>query len=266
MSEDSTDNIPDNGSDKIARQEFWDRLKTYTRARIGLEAAGVSIPIHHALALRLSHAHARDAVYSFLNKQELSEAFARLDTDAYQLQSQASGRKEYLENPDLGRKLEETSRLRLSSAIPENTYDICIVVGDGLSAAAVNEHAFPLSEILIQEFRSSGYSMAPVCLASQARVALGDEIGFLLKCRLVIILIGERPGLSSADSMGAYITFQPRPGLTDEMRNCVSNIRPDGLTYTKAAEKINWLTREALDRQYSGIALKDLSDDNIYLR
>ena len=235
----------------------WDALKKFTAARIAMGRAGTSIPLSHMLQFNLAHAHARDAVYSVLDVKSLHAALLRLGLPVLQLHSQARNRREYLQRPDLGRLPDEPSM----HTVQQHTApcDVSIVVADGLSARAVNLHAVPLLEIFIALLQAAGYTCAPICIAQQARVAFADPVAYGLGARLSIILIGERPGLSAADSLGTYITYQPRPGLTDESRNCVSNIRPQGLPYQPAAQKIFYLVQESLRRGLSGVRLKDES-------
>lgn len=237
----------------------WSGLKAYTDARIALGRSGTSVPLRESLAFKLAHAHARDAVYSVLATEELLTQLPELQLPHCQVCSQASTREEYLQRPDHGRRLNEASRVRLAE-LGVTECELVVILADGLSAAAINEHALPLLRLLLPQLREAGLRLGPLVLAEQARVALGDEIGQLLGAQLVLMLIGERPGLSSPNSLGAYFTFGPRPGLTDEARNCVSNIRPEGLTYPVAADKLFFLLQESLRRQLSGVALKDQSD------
>ena len=237
----------------------WVGLKAFTAARIALGRSGTSVPLREALAFRLAHAHARDAVYSALNAEQLLTNLQNLPAAVCQVHSRATTRQDYLQRPDWGRQLDDPSRALLAGQATGGC-DVAIVLADGLSAAAINDHALPLLRLLLPELQKAGLRSAPVVLAEQARVALGDEIGHLLKARLVLVLIGERPGLSSPNSLGAYFTFAPRPGLTDEARNCVSNIRPEGLAYPAAAAKLFFLVQESLRRQLSGVGLKDQSD------
>ncbi|TVT43383.1 ethanolamine ammonia-lyase subunit EutC [Hymenobacter setariae] len=235
----------------------WASLRAFTAARIALGRTGASVPLHEALAFKLAHAHARDAVYSVLDTERLLAELATLGLPLHQVSSRAQNRQEYLQRPDHGRQLAEESKAHL---VADAECDVAIVLADGLSATAINAHAVPLLGLLLPELRATGLHLGPLVLAEQARVALGDEIGHLLRARLVLVLIGERPGLSAPDSLGAYFTYGPRPGLTDEARNCVSNIRSAGLPYAAAAAKLSWLLREALRRQLSGVALKDQAD------
>ncbi len=229
-------------------------LKDFTAARIVIGRTGTSIPLKQSLAFKLAHAHARDAVYSELDLRNLSEELKQFELPILHLSSQAVYRDEYLQRPDLGRQLNKESLEFLDGY---TSFDVAIIIADGLSANAVNSNATALLKILLPQLQSSGFAMAPICLVKQARVALGDDIGMQLKAKLTLILIGERPGLSAFDSMGAYITYNPRKGLTDESRNCVSNIRPNGLDFNSAAKKILYLLQEALKRKVSGVVLKD---------
>ena len=235
----------------------WEGLKAFTAARIALGRSGTSVPLREALAFKLAHAHARDAVYSVLATEPLLAGLSALKASGCQVQSRAKNRQQYLQRPDLGRRLDEASCTELAE---QDGCDIAVVLADGLSATAVNDHALQLLALLLPRLREANWRVGLVVLAEQARVALGDEIGQLLQARLVLVLIGERPGLSSPNSLGAYLTYAPRVGLTDEARNCVSNIRPDGLAYPIAAAKLFYLVSAALQRQISGVALKDQSD------
>jgi ethanolamine ammonia-lyase small subunit len=231
-------------------------LKAFTAARIGIGRTGASIPLKQSLAFKLAHAHARDAVYSELDIDRLSVELKPFDLPVLQLHSQAAYREQYLQRPDLGRQLNEEFIGQLNDHTVKGI-DMVIIIADGLSAAAVNSNAVSLLKILIPQLQSAGLKLAPVCLVKQGRVAIADDIGMHLNARLSLMLIGERPGLSSADSMGAYLTFNPRAGLTDESRNCISNIRPHGLTFKPAAKKIFYLVQEAFRRKLSGVGLKD---------
>jgi ethanolamine ammonia-lyase small subunit len=230
------------------------QLKEFTAARIGIGRVGSSIPLKQSLEFKLAHAHARDAVYSELDIDKLSEELKQFELPVLQLHSQAAYRDQYLQRPDLGRQLNEES-VEIFGGY--NNYDVAIIIADGLSANAVNSNATGLLKILIPLLQSAELKFAPICLVKQGRVAVADDIGMHLKAKLSIILIGERPGLSSADSIGAYITFNPRTGLTDESRNCISNIRPQGLNFRSASKKIFYLIQEAFKRKLSGVGLKD---------
>lgn len=230
-------------------------LQEFTSARIAIGRVGTSIPLKQSLEFKLAHAHARDAVYSELDIDKLINSLKHFELPFLQLHSQVTHRRQYLQRPDLGRKLNQASLNQLHDHITEN--DVAIMVVDGLSATAVNENTKGLLDALIPLLTAAGFKLAPISLVEQGRVAIGDDIGYGLNAKLSLILIGERPGLSAADSLGAYLTYNPKPGLTDESRNCVSNIRPKGLTYKKAAKKIFYLISEAFKRQLSGVELKD---------
>ena len=232
-------------------------LRELTPARVGLGRAGASLPTDALLAFTLDHARARDAVHTALDAPHLVAGLAALGLQAAKVSSQARNRRDYLRRPDLGRMLDPDSRRALEQQSGAN--EVAIVIGDGLSPAAVNVHAVELVRQLAPRLTEAGISLGHVVVASGARVALGDEIGTVLGARMVVMLIGERPGLSAPDSLGAYLTFAPRIGLTDEKRNCVSNIHGAGLSYEEAAFKIAWLVREGIARQITGVALKDES-------
>jgi len=246
---------------KISRQnsfipDSWEGLKAFTNARIALGRTGVATPLKEVLDFRMCHAHARDAVYSVLKAEELEETLQQFQIQVIMVNSNANNRAVYLQRPDYGRKLNEASAKNLKN---ESSYsaDVVIIIADGLSATAINEHAVHVVKKLIPFLKQSVLTIAPIVIAKQARVAIADEIGSILNAKLSLILIGERPGLSSPDSMGAYITYQPSPGKTDESRNCISNIRPEGLSYDLAAEKIAKLINASLQLKLSGISLKD---------
>ena len=234
----------------------WASLRALTSARIALGRAGASLPTREVLAFALDHARARDAVHLDFDANAVAAQIEALGLATLSVASAVPDRPTYLRRPDLGRRLAPASAFRLDAAEPKGA-DLAIVVADGLSSAAVHAHAAPLIAALQPHIAAAGWRLADVVLARQGRVALGDEIGERLGARLVLLLVGERPGLSSPDSLGAYITFAPRVGRTDAERNCVSNIRPAGLTYEDAAFRIAWLAREALRLGASGVALKD---------
>lgn len=231
-------------------------LRRLTPARVGLGRAGVSLPTSALLEFTLDHARARDAVHAGFDTAAIVSGLDSLGLQTLQVSSRAQSRKDYLRRPDLGRKLDAASRELLASG-RAGPCDLAVLIGDGLSPSAVNAHAVELVRRLVAV--PGGIELGPVVVASGARVALGDEIGALLGARMVAMLIGERPGLSAPHSLGAYLTFAPRPGCTDAMRNCVSNIHSSGLSYDEAAFKIAWLVREGLARQVTGVALKDES-------
>lgn len=240
---------------EINRPDPLSSLREFTAARIAIGRVGNSIPVKQSLEFKLAHAHARDAVYSALDIEGLLSSLKVFNLPVLRLHSNAQTRHKYLKRPDLGRQLNEGSEEHLKDY---NTgTDIAIIIADGLSATAVNENAIGLLEILIPMLSAAKLKLAPLCLVEQGRVAIGDDIGHGLNAKFSILLIGERPGLSSADSMGAYLTYNPQPGLTDESRNCISNIRPQGLTNKPAADKIFYLVKEAFRRKLSGVGLKD---------
>jgi ethanolamine ammonia-lyase small subunit len=233
-------------------------LRELTPARVGLGRSGASLPTDALLAFTLDHARARDAVHAAFDAKRLVAELAGLGLEVSEVCSQAHNRRDYLRRPDLGRMLDPDSR-RVLEKRSGGASELVIVIGDGLSPAAVNGHAAELVRHLISRLTEAGIRFGDVVVASGARVALGDEIGALLGARMVVMLIGERPGLSAPDSLGAYLTFAPRIGLTDEKRNCVSNIHGAGLSYNEAAFKIAWLVREGIARRVTGVALKDES-------
>ena len=234
----------------------WEFLQTYTAARIARGRAGHSLPTRALLDFQLDHARARDAVYSTLETGRLLAEIDRLLARPLLLQSQAVDRRTYLQRPDLGRRLNADSWLRLQT-LSTAPADLSIVMADGLSATAINRHTVPLLRHLLPELKALGWSLTPICLVQQGRVAIADEAAYGLKASMTLMLIGERPGLTSPDSLGAYLTYAPQPGLTDEARNCVSNIRPEGMSYAFAAQKLLYLLTEMKTRKLSGVQLKD---------
>lgn len=236
----------------------WSKLSERTPARIALGRAGLSLPTREVLALALDHARARDAVHATLDLPRLEAEIGGLGLATIRVESEAMERRRYLLRPDLGRSLGAASRRKLEG-LAQGHPDVAIVLGDGLSAAAVHRHAVATLAAFLEAAKGAPLTLAPVVIAEGARVALGDEIGHLLGARLSVVLIGERPGLSSPDSLGIYLTFAPRPGRTDAERNCVSNVRPEGLPPREAGRKLAWFVREALSRGLTGVALKDES-------
>jgi len=239
---------------ELIQSDPWASLKAFTTARIALGRTGTAIPLQEVLAFKMAHAHARDAVYSRLETSALQEQLQSFHLPVALLHSSAADRYEYLQRPDKGRRLDADSAALLT---PATSQDVVFILADGLSATAVNVHACPLLQHVLPMLKATGISVGPLCLVRQGRVAIGDEIGALLKAKVTVVLIGERPGLSAADSMGAYITYGPQVGNTDEVRNCISNIREEGLQYPAAAGKIFYLLQEALRLKLSGVALKD---------
>jgi len=237
----------------------WTRLAALTPARLALGRAGPSLPTREVLKLGFAHARARDAVHAELDVGAIAAGVAALGCETVLVESAVPDRATYLRRPDVGRRLSARSRALLLQADWAEA-DVAIVVADGLSASAVDLNALPLLRALTPLLAAANLTQAPVALARQARVALGDEIGALLGARLVLVLIGERPGLSAADSLGAYLTFAPKVGRRDAERNCVSNIRAAGLGPAAAAGKIAWLITRALALALTGVALKDDSE------
>ncbi|WP_298880100.1 ethanolamine ammonia-lyase subunit EutC [uncultured Bradyrhizobium sp.] len=236
-------------------------LKSFTPARVALGRSGVSLPTRPLLDFTLAHARARDAVHAAFDAPGLIAGLRALGLGAIEVHSRAADRGDYLRRPDLGRQLDAGSvaALEETAAAPSQ---LAIVIGDGLSAAAVHVHAIALLQSLLPRLgEGDAVTIGQIIVASGARVALGDEIGAIIGARMVLMLIGERPGLSAPDSLGAYLTFAPKPGLSDAARNCVSNIHKAGLDYDEAAHKIAWLIREGLARRVTGVALKDESAD-----
>lgn len=238
----------------------WHTLRRHTPARIGLGRAGISQPTSAHLAFQLAHAQARDAVHRELDQEALAAALNEAGLATLDLHSAAEDRATYLQRPDLGRRLDERSTAELSARGVETQPDLALVIADGLSALAVERHALAFIEAL-RPLLGDDWRWAPVGIARQARVAIGDPIGHALGAKLVVVLIGERPGLSSPDSMGVYLTWAPRPGRVDAERNCISNVRPEGLSPDAAAARLAWLLNEARVRQVTGVALKDGSAD-----
>ncbi|EJN27893.1 ethanolamine ammonia-lyase, small subunit [Pseudomonas sp. GM78] len=237
----------------------WLELRRLTPARIALGRTGTSLPTRAQLDFQFAHAQARDAVHLPFDHAALSEQLAERGRDSLLLHSAAPDRNSYLQRPDLGRKLsvESAKKLRQYAAANPAGVDLAIVVADGLSALAVHRHTLPFLVRFSEQSSADGWSMAPVILVEQGRVAVADEIGELLGAKMTVILIGERPGLSSPDSLGLYFTYNPKVGLTDAYRNCISNVRLEGLTYGMAAHRLLYLMREACRRQLSGVNLKD---------
>jgi ethanolamine ammonia-lyase small subunit len=237
-------------------------LRDLTPARVALGLAGASLPTKALLEFTLDHARARDAVHATFDVPAMMRGLGELGLQVSSVSSRARNRRDYLKRPDLGRMLDPDSQGLLASRAGGSCH-LAIVVGDGLSPAAVNAHAVGLLRSLMPRLAAEKIEIGHAVIASGARVALGDEIGAILGARMVVVLIGERPGLSAADSLGIYLTFAPRLGLTDEKRNCVSNVHGAGLGYDEAASRTAWLIREGLARELTGIALKDESGNRM---
>jgi ethanolamine ammonia-lyase small subunit len=233
-------------------------LRELTPARVALGRAGASMPTAAMLDFTLAHARARDAVHAGFDVSTIRFGLGDLGLDALAVCSRARDRQNYLRRPDLGRALDPESQHMLASR-SGGACKLAIVIGDGLSPAAVNAHAVHVVRGLIPRLAADAVKIGHAVVATGARVAVGDEIGAILGAQMMVMLIGERPGLSAPDSLGAYLTFAPRPGVTDAERNCVSNIHGGGLRYDEAAFRIAWLIREGLARGITGVALKDES-------
>lgn len=241
-----------------SHQDQWETLRQFTDARIAIGRAGCSIPTRALLDFQLSHAQAKDAVFQCLNVELLSEQLQQLGLNPVHVKSQAEHKELYLKRPDLGRLLSHNSFQQLQSIKLDNqAYDVCIVIGDGLSARAIEENALPFIRALIQPFSEQQWSLAPIAIATGSRVALGDEIAEIFQARMLIMLIGERPGLSSPDSMGLYYTWEAHPGCLDSQRNCISNIRPAGLSIPIATQRLLALMHNSRQLGRSGVDLKD---------
>lgn len=238
----------------------WATLRRFTPARIALGRAGTSVPTAAQLAFQLAHAQARDAVQRAFDAGATAAAVAALGLATTIVRSAACDRATYLLRPDLGRRLDPESARALHALAAGRDCDLALVVADGLSALAVERHAPPLLAALLPLLRAAAtWTLGPVAVVHQGRVAIGDEVGAALRARLALVAIGERPGLSSPDSLGLYLTWAPQPGRTDAQRNCISNIRPEGLSYDEAAHRAAWLLAAARARRLTGIALKDQS-------
>lgn len=238
----------------------WKQLQKFTSARIALGRVGTSLPTAPHLAFQLAHAKARDAVHHPTNWDAITAALRSREIAHVMLHSGASTRDIYLQRPDQGRRLDAASAQKLAQMNVEYKPDVVFVIGDGLSSLAIEKNAIAFLDQLLPELQASQWNLGPVALVHHARVAVGDEVGALLQAKLVVVLIGERPGLSSPDSMGIYMTWKPQVGLTDAARNCISNVRPEGLSYQGAAHKLLYLMNQARQRQLSGVQLKDESD------
>jgi ethanolamine ammonia-lyase small subunit len=252
----------------IDKQDPWLQLRTLTSARVALGRTGISIPTSAQLDFQLAHAQARDAVHLPFDQDGLSAQLEEYGHDSLLLHSAASDRHIYLQRPDLGRRLNDESAELLKKHRIGNRkgYDLTIVVADGLSALAVHRNAIPMLKHIEEQVQAEGWSLSPIALVSQGRVAVADEVAELLGARMVVVLVGERPGLSSPDSLGLYFTYAPKIGLTDVYRNCISNVRLEGLSYSMASHRLLYLMREACRRQLSGVNLKDEAEAPVFVR
>lgn len=250
----------------------WALLRDYTDARIGLGRSGVSIPTSHSLEFQLAHAQAQDAVHLPLDVEHIVEQINNnnLNPETYLpilLHSQAINRTTYLQRPDLGRKLngDSTETLKKINLNKDEPFDLSIVIVDGLSSLAIKENAVNFIERLLSALinDTQKWKIAPFTIIQQGRVAIGDEVGELLKAKISLVLIGERPGLSSPDSLGLYLTWNPKAGLTDASRNCISNVRSEGLSYEEAVKKTMYLLKESRRLELSGVNLKDRTTNDV---
>ncbi|MDE1515418.1 ethanolamine ammonia-lyase subunit EutC [Vibrio sp. dsl-7] len=257
----------------LIHQDPWHKLRQFTQARIGIGRVGTSIPTEELLRFQLSHAQAIDAVHVPLDEQQLLAQLAEKTAlipylPAFSLHSQANDRLTYLQRPDLGRQLCQSSieQLKTHSDATVAPYDLAIVIADGLSSYAISHHAAPFIDALIMQLnldQQHEWNIAPLSIVHQGRVAVGDDVGEAINAREVLVLIGERPGLSSPDSLGLYLTWHPQRGTEDSLRNCISNVRPQGLPYQAAAMKCFYLLAESRRLKLTGVELKDRSDDMI---
>ncbi|BBN59877.1 ethanolamine ammonia-lyase subunit EutC [Hydrogenovibrio marinus] len=252
----------------------WKVLQQFTQARIGLGRAGVSIPTKELLEFQLSHAQAKDAVHQPLDIDKLQQDLEQLESTLLPktvevVQSRASDRFIYLQRPDLGRRLSKDSKTYIEEHYSGNqdmVCDLAIAVVDGLSSKAIETNTLPFLQALLDLMANEtqqDWTLAPITIVKQGRVAIGDEIGELFNAKTVLVLVGERPGLSSPDSLGLYLTWNPHIGLTDAFRNCISNIRPEGLNYKEAAKRALFLLQESRRLKLSGVNLKDRSDEKV---
>ena len=243
-------------ADTPSRQDRWRALQDSTPARVGLGRSGASLPTTVLLQLALAHARARDAVHAAFDAEALAQALSGAGLPSLIVQSRAADRQTYLRRPDLGARLGDASAAHLQAGAG---CDVLFVIGDGLSPLAVHAHAAKLVAAVASAPDLAGLGLGPVVIARGARVALGDDIGQRLGAQLVVMLIGERPGMSTPDSLGVYVTHDPRIGRSDAERNCISNIHEHGLSIEAAGSRLTWLIRAALSRCLTGVALKDES-------
>jgi ethanolamine ammonia-lyase small subunit len=234
--------------------DLWQRMRKLTQARIGLGRSGSGITTRDLLSFQLAHAQARDAVHKPWNFHHLNEKLQELGEPTVLISSQIADRETFLKRPDLGRKLSIQSAKDL-----QGNFELALIISDGLSAAAIENHFLPFWKILRPLLNN--YTRAPLAICPFSRVAIADDVGFAFNAKISVIFIGERPGLSSADSLGVYLTYDPKPGRHDANRNCLSNIRPpEGLAYELAANKLSYLIRESSRLQLSGVNLKEAAN------
>ena len=238
----------------------WIALRRFTQARIALGRAGHAVPTQALLDFQLAHAQARDAVQLPWNIDAFAGQLRDIGEETLILQTPVSSRSEYLRRPDFGRVLTEESRIRLCN-FKARGVDVALIVSNGLSSTAVERRGIALLQTILEGLRVRQFRIAPICLVANGRVALLDDIGSVLDARVAVIVIGERPGLSAADSLGVYLSYAPKKGNTDAERNCISNIHPpEGLSYESATRKLLYLIEESVRRGFSGVALKDEMD------
>ena len=238
----------------------WIALRRFTQARIALGRAGHAVPTQALLDFQLAHAQARDAVQLPWNIDAFAEQLRDIGEETLILQTPVSSRSEYLRRPDFGRVLTEESRIRLRN-LKASGVDVALIVSNGLSSTAVERRGISLLQTILEGLRVQQFRIAPISLVANGRVALLDDIGSVLGARVSVIAIGERPGLSAADSLGVYLSYAPKKGNTDAERNCISNIHPpEGLSYESATRKLLYLIEESIRRGFSGVALKDEMD------
>lgn len=244
----------------LEEKDCWRSLRQFTDARIALGRTGSSVLTNDYLQFRLAHARARDSIQMPFDARKVAEGIHKLGLQTLEVGSKAVDRATFIRRPDLGRRLNDESRARLK-AMHYPGCDVLLVIADGLSSKAVHRQAVPLVARLLPYLRALGLTVGPVVLAHESRVALADDIAGIMNAGLVAQLIGERPGLSSPDSLSVYMTYKPYFGRMESERNCISNIRPEGLGYDAAAFKLAWLIEAAFHLRQSGTALKDESDD-----
>ena len=265
-------NLEKTDSKSLITENPWNLLRDYTDARIGLGRTGVSIPTSHSLAFQLAHAQAQDAVHLPLDIEHVYDQINNNNLNPENflpilLHSQATNRTIYLQRPDLGRRLNSDSieKLEKINLDKNEPFDLSIVIVDGLSSLAIKENAVNYIEKLLSTLTndSQKWEIAPLVIVQQGRVAIGDEVSELLKAKISLVLIGERPGLSSPDSLGLYLTWNPKVGLTDASRNCISNVRSEGLSYEEAVKKTMYLLKESRRLELSGVNLKDRTTSDV---
>lgn len=239
-------------------EDPWEELRQFTDARIALGRCGASLPLASVLSLRMAHAQARDAVHLPLDMDRVADELAELGLPILRLHSAAADRSTYLTRPDLGRRLDQISQKRVHQQATTEGCDLVLVVGDGLSSRAISENAVPFLRLFTEmNSQFGGLRLGPICLVGNCRVATGDEVGTLLGAKMVAMFIGERPGLSSPNSMGVYLTSSPKVGTSDEARNCISNVREGGLPIAEGVRKLAYLIEEAQRLGITGVGLKD---------